>query len=145
MSQTGHCHCGELRYAVEGMPLSVHACHCTDCQAQSGSAFTLTMVLRGEQLRVAAGEVETRRYKLNGRDVDSHVCAACGSTVWLSSPAYPQILGLKAGTLDDTSRLKPVAHLWVSSAQPWVRLPPDAKVFQGQPTLEELMALNQGA
>ena len=28
----GHCLCGNVRYRVDREPLTVHACHCTECQ-----------------------------------------------------------------------------------------------------------------
>lgn len=34
------------------------------------------------------------------------------------APASPTI-NLRAGTLDDTGRIRPVAKIWMSSAQPW--------------------------
>jgi hypothetical protein len=36
---------------------------------------------------------------------------------------------IKAGTLDDVSDLKPTAHYWAKSAQPWFVMPPDAEIF----------------
>jgi hypothetical protein len=41
----------------------------------------------------------------------------------------PGALIIKAGTLDDGSWLKPNTHIWADSAQPWVRIEPDAKTF----------------
>ena len=38
---------------------------------------------------------------------------------------------VKAGTLDDTSGLHPVGHIWAASAQPWMRL--DGLVYDHQP------------
>jgi hypothetical protein len=41
--------------------------------------------------------------------------------------------GVRAGTLDDTFWLRPTAHFWTRSAQPWVVLPPDGQRFETQP------------
>jgi hypothetical protein len=40
---------------------------------------------------------------------------------------------VRAGTLDDTFWLRPTAHFWTRSAQPWVVLPPDGQRFETQP------------
>jgi hypothetical protein len=40
----GGCQCGRVRYRVEGEPLTLGICHCTECQRQSGSAFGMSMV-----------------------------------------------------------------------------------------------------
>ncbi|MGI9355136.1 MAG: GFA family protein, partial [Rhizobiaceae bacterium] len=48
---TGGCQCGKLRYRVTAQPATLYCCHCTECQAQSSSAF-------GMSLRVPSGAVE---------------------------------------------------------------------------------------
>ena len=40
---------------------------------------------------------------------------------------------MRAGTLDDTSWLRPTAHFWTRSAQPWVVLPEGGARFETQP------------
>jgi hypothetical protein len=63
-------------------------------------------------------------------------CPSCGCRIHhtLASHQAPW-LSLKAGTLDDTQQLKPVGHIWIRRAQPWVRrlLAPDALLFDEQP------------
>ena len=45
----------------------------------------------------------------------------------------PQATVVKPGTLDDTTWLAPVGHIWTRSAQPWVPIPPDTVNYEGQP------------
>lgn len=40
---------------------------------------------------------------------------------------------MRAGTLDDTSWLMPVAHVWTRSVQPWMRFSDEALVFATAP------------
>jgi hypothetical protein len=40
---TGGCVCGATCYRLTAEPLTLYACHCTDCQKRSGSAFGLSM------------------------------------------------------------------------------------------------------
>jgi hypothetical protein len=40
---------------------------------------------------------------------------------------------VRAGTLDDTSWLKPTAHIWTRSKQPWITLPEGDRCFETQP------------
>jgi hypothetical protein len=39
----------------------------------------------------------------------------------------------RAGTLDDTSWLRPTAHFWTRSKQPWITLPEGDQIFETQP------------
>jgi hypothetical protein len=40
---------------------------------------------------------------------------------------------VRGGTFDDTSWLRPTAHLWTRSAQPWIALPEGDRKFETQP------------
>jgi hypothetical protein len=37
---SGKCLCGQVQLTVQGEPLYVGICHCTDCRQETGSAFT---------------------------------------------------------------------------------------------------------
>lgn len=64
--------------------------------------------------------------------------------LWSETPTYPEFLLLRPGSLDDTSWLQPVAHVWTRSAQPWFRFAPGATTYDTQPAdLTELAALWQ--
>ena len=39
---TGRCFCEAVQYRITEEPLTFYACHCTDCQKRSGSAFGLS-------------------------------------------------------------------------------------------------------
>ena len=39
--RTGSCLCGAVRYTVQGEPVHVGRCHCTDCRKESGSTYTI--------------------------------------------------------------------------------------------------------
>ena len=121
--------------------MSVHACHCTDCQRLSGSAFGLSMVLKRSNLELTRGEVRVNEFSGSKNLMHRHHCEKCGVALWFSSPGYEGIIAVKPGTLDDTSGLQPIAHMWYRSAQRWLQLADDIPVYQEQPEFEELLAL----
>lgn len=123
----GGCLCGTLRYRVErGSELCVYCCHCRDCQRQSSSAFAICMVLPREAFALLQGEpAQSSRRADSGRAIQSFFCGHCGTRLYDTFPAFTGIMVLKAGTLDDTGWLTPVAQFWTSRKQPWVVLPAD--------------------
>jgi hypothetical protein len=121
--------------------MSVHACHCTDCQTLSGSAFGMSMVLNRSDVELTKGEVVINDFTASRNRMHRHHCAACGVAVWFSSPGYEGIIAIKPGTLDDTSSLRPIAHMWAKSAQKWLDLGDSLPVFEEQPTFDELLVL----
>jgi hypothetical protein len=141
----GSCVCGATHYKVTGVPLSVHACHCTDCQALSGSAFGLSMILNRDDIELVKGELGINKFSANHNQMHRHHCLECGTAIWFSSPEYSGIVALKPGTLNDTSALSPVAHVWYRSAQPWLDVGSALPVYQEQPPLSELLELTSKA
>ena len=134
LPQEGGCQCGGVRYALTVRPVMVAACHCTACQGHSASAFGLSVfVPRGGFTvnREALGYVT--RTADSGRDIGCYFCTGCGTRIYHEPAPDSELVNLKPGTLDDTSWLRPVAHLWTDSAQPWVTIDPDALNFPGQP------------
>jgi hypothetical protein len=135
----GGCVCGATRYRLTAEPLTLYACHCTDCQKRSGSAFGLSMWVRRDALELTQGEITRHRAALaDGRVSNARLCARCGTRLWSEPERHPELAVVRPGTLDDTSGLEPVAHIWTRSAQPWFRFPEGVATYDTQPpdTLE---------
>jgi hypothetical protein len=142
---TGRCLCGAVRYQVNDEPLVVYACHCTDCQKRSGSAFGLSMWVRRDAIEVIQGEAALHASRhSDGSPRVGRVCAQCGTRLWSEPGKHPGLAVMRPGTLDDTSSLQPAAHLWTRSAQPWVVFPAGAVRFDTQPEdFGQLIALGR--
>lgn len=137
----GGCECNNVRYQLTGEPLTCYTCHCTDCQTSSGSAFGLSMIVHSQDIEVTEGDLASNSLDQNGMKVQRHHCGRCGTALWFTADEYPGIMALKPGTLDDTTWFKPIAHLWVRSAQPWVTLDASTPQYEKQPEMSELMEL----
>ena len=46
--------------------------------------------------------------------------------------AYPEIINVRPGTLDDPSIARPIAQCWTRLAQPWA-IAPDIRAFDENP------------
>lgn len=131
---TGGCLCGKVRYAFEGDPLMCVTCHCKNCQRQAGSALSIIIGV-AEAAVTACGELTTYNdIGDSGRTVRRQFCGTCGSPVFTKVDRPEGMMFIKAGTLDDTSILKPTFHCYTKSKQDWVHLgdiPGFATVPQG--------------
>ena len=138
----GGCLCGAVRYRVTAEPLTVYACHCTDCQKRTGSAFGLSMIVPRESLVRERGEPVASHVEMpDGRVKTGKFCAACGGVLWGDPPKAPAISIVRPGTLDDASWVRPVAHIWTSSAQTGTVYEPDAVKFEKNAPPGELARL----
>ncbi len=132
---TGGCQCGNIRYEVVGTPKQLLACHCTDCQRQSGSAFGMTLVVNEADFRLTQGEPKTFASKSDtGRAKLGAFCPECGTRIYHKIEWRKGTVSVKPGTLDDTRWLKPDMHLWTSSKQTWVTIPEGVKAYEKQPS-----------
>ncbi|MDT7838563.1 GFA family protein [Aquabacterium sp. OR-4] len=126
----GGCLCGAVRYQADAQPMVVALCHCTHCQRQSGSAFSVNVGVPKGSLRFTAGATAVYQdMGSSGQPVYRHFCGRCGSPIFSDVVARPGMDWLKAGTLDDRSWVQPTLSLWCDSAQPWVSQPEGATRF----------------
>ena len=118
----GSCLCGKVTYRADGDPLFTAACHCTDCQKQTGTAFSVIVAVPTDAFHVEGDSLAsvTTIGSDHGQEVDRRFCRECGSPIVTLTPAAPGMAIVKAGTLDDTSWLDPTLHIWTESAQAWV-------------------------
>lgn len=117
---TGGCLCGAIRYEIAGFPLLLYTCSCTDCQSRSGSAFAVNMPVKASDFRVVRGQPKAWRHvSPSGVNVASWFCGDCGGPIYGERDGRPESVTARAGTLDDTSWVVPVAHFFMRSAQSW--------------------------
>jgi hypothetical protein len=124
----GGCSCRHIRYTLQGPPLFVHCCHCTWCQRETGSAFALNAMVEAERVLLTAGEVEVvDTPSASGKGQKIARCPRCHVAVWSNySGAGAAVRFVRVGTLDQAGRLPPDIHIFTSTKQPWVVLPPGA-------------------
>jgi hypothetical protein len=134
LPMTGGCSCGTIRYEITTFPLLLYTCNCTDCQTASGSAFALNMPVATKGFRITQGEPKGWHHlSPSGAEVTSWFCGDCGARIYGSRKSRPDSMNLRAGTLDDTSWLMPVAHMFRRSVQGWVKPADGAECFEENP------------
>ena len=140
---TGRCICGGVSYTLrDGFRFRPYACHCTDCQSRTGSAFSEHMLFAKQDLEIE-GELDSGSYvQPSGAISTVWGCARCKVRVFAENNSRPGFASLRCGTLDRSSELVLAAHLWVGSKQPWVTIPNGVPSLAEQPrTQTEWMEL----
>jgi len=144
MSQkNGRCQCGQVSYTLDGAPLMTYACHCSDCQKRTGSAFSEGMLVLESDLMLAGNLSTWTRTGSSGAAKTRHSCADCGNVMYGTADNMPGMLLLQPGTLDSPAEVKPQAHIWTRSAQSWLRIPPEVPQWETQP--EDMTEVLQAA
>jgi hypothetical protein len=144
IGKTGGCQCGSIRYQLSGEAKMLYACHCRDCQKQSSSAFGMSLIIARENLRLSKGGETLRSWDTRGDDGEvkrCYFCPDCGSRIYHGSERDDADISIKAGSLDDTGWLRPVAHIWLHSAQPWITIGTEGYAcFSREPTDQDELA-----
>lgn len=122
----GGCDCKAVRYRLETAPLFVHCCHCRWCQRETGASFALNALYEADRVTLLAGGPEPVDTPSNsGKGQKIWRCPSCRIAVWSNySGAGPHIHFVRVGTLDEPDHLPPDIHIFTTSKQPWVILPP---------------------
>ena len=131
----GGCACGAIRYQVSGEPLFQNHCQCRDCQRKSGTGHGsyLTFARTGVKLQGDAkhwdivadsGSVKTRSF-----------CSTCGSPVYVTYPANPDVFTVHAASLDNPKRFKPQAVTYSVRGYAWDSIDPALPKFDGMPSM----------
>lgn len=119
--RTGHCLCGAIRYRFDVPPHAVVLCHCDDCQRHSGGAFSVNVLVARDALTV---DGVPRSWQTigseNGHRRERQFCAECGTPIFTILAERPEVVIVKAGTLDDRSGLAPTAEVWWRRHQDWI-------------------------
>jgi hypothetical protein len=129
MDLEGGCTCGAVRYRMSGPPLIVHCCHCTWCQRETGSAFALNAYIEADRVTLVRGRPElVPTPSASGKGQKIARCPSCRVAVWSHYPgAGEAICFVRVGTLDKPGLLPPDIHIYTSTKQPWVVIPPGAR------------------
>lgn len=141
ISCEGGCTCGAVRYRVTSEPMIVHACHCHNCQKQTGGSNVINALIEADRVNLLSGEIEEQLVDTpSGRGQRIARCASCKVALWsnylINNQGEHQRF-LRVGTLDDPSLMPPDVHIYTASKVPWYVLPdevPAVELFYDQKT-----------
>lgn len=130
----GGCLCGGVRYRISGQILGTGACHCRDCQYICGGAPSYVLVVSKSSLEILKGETVKYESKADsGATRVRHFCPRCGTPLFAENRAFPSVVTIKAGSLDDPSVFQLATQFWVQSAPHWHYIDPEIPSFAKGP------------
>src|SRR5262245_42659401 len=111
----GGCLCGKVRYKAEADPVFTGVCNCKHCQEQAGTTFSIVVAIPTSAFS-STGQMKTfEDTGDSGKPVHRNFCPDCGSPITSVVDIMPGLTIIKAGTLDDSSWLKPAMEIYCDS------------------------------
>jgi len=124
MKIDGRCQCGYISFEGEADPDKTWACHCTDCQAGTGTAFRVNVHVPGASFRMLSGTptIFIKTTAESGTPRAQAFCPTCGSPIYSTSvgDGPKDSYTVRIGLLRQRSRFAPKKQNWFRSALPWV-------------------------
>lgn len=131
---TGGCACGAIRYGTDRAPIFQNHCQCRDCQKRSGTGHSSFLTFPGRAAMTITGEATTWRVRGESGNEKVHAfCPVCGTPVYLTFAAMPDLIAVHAASLDEPGRFEPQALTYGSRGQAWDAMDPALRSFARMP------------
>lgn len=104
----GGCHCGAVRFRIEGALDTVLVCHCRDCMKTGGNSMAATAVLN-HQIEITG---DALRWYGSSRKAERGFCSNCGATLFYRAFGGSST-SIAAGMLDDPTVLEFGGHIYL--------------------------------
>lgn len=128
---SGGCACGAIRYETRREPVFQNHCQCRDCQTRSGTGHGSYLSFSGRDGVKVTGEAREWGVVADSGNEKRHAfCPACGTPVYLTFAAMPDLVAVHAASLDDPGLFVPQAVTYGVRAQTWNTLDPALPVFE---------------
>lgn len=115
----GGCHCGAVRYSIEGEAITSALCHCADCRRHAGAPVVGWAMFPEASVSIIKGATTTYESSEHGR---RQFCPACGTGLFYrNSQVLPGIVDVQTATLDDPSLLPPHAQIQIAERIAWMK------------------------
>lgn len=117
---SGGCACGAIRYRAAHEPVFQNHCQCLDCQKRSGTGHGSYLTFADRQKVQISGEAAVWKIVADSGNEKSHAfCPHCGTPVYLTFSAMPDLITFHAASLDDPAVFRPQAVTYASRAHAW--------------------------
>lgn len=121
---TGSCLCGAVRFEISAALQPIQACHCGQCRKAQGSAFATNVPVATKDLRFICGEDRLTAYQ-STPGKERVFCATCGSPIMSRLTSKPEVVRIRAGSLDNPTGGKVGFHFYVASKADWWEITDD--------------------
>jgi hypothetical protein len=133
---TGGCACGAVRYDIAAEPVFQNHCQCVDCQHRSGTGHGSYLTFPSRADVKLTGKATHCEVVADSGNVKTHsFCPACGSPVYLTFAAMPDLFTVHAASLDNPGRFKPHAITYTARGHAWDRVDPALAAFEKMPPM----------
>lgn len=132
----GGCACGKVRYEISAEPVFMNHCQCRDCQHRSGTGHGSYITFADRSAVRLKGEATGWQVAGDSGNLKTHFfCPTCGSPVYLTFVAMPNLFTIHAASLDDPGRFQPQVITYRMRGHAWDQVDPALPAFDKMPPM----------
>ncbi|VVC77045.1 hypothetical protein AQUSIP_23720 [Aquicella siphonis] len=131
----GSCHCKAVRFEVNShTPYPFMRCYCSICRKTAGGGgYAINIMGQADSLKVIGKQYVKVYHAILGRTRENrpkrstgrrHFCQRCASCLWISDPAWPDLVHPFASAIDTPLPIPPErVHIMLDYAAGWCDIP----------------------
>lgn len=115
---TGSCLCGGVQYRIEGELEPIQVCHCKQCRKAQGTPFVTNIPVQASAFSITSGGELVREYESSPGKVRAF-CSTCGSPILSRRSSMPEVVRVRAGSLNEDLPVRPSFHIFAAHKANW--------------------------
>ena len=115
----GRCLCGAVHYECRADALMAGHCQCIDCRKSSGTGHSSHLAVPRSAVSIAGEVTIYDRAADSGHVVSRAFCSRCGAPIYSLNDAMPDLMFIRASSLDDLEVFKPQMVVYASRGASW--------------------------
>jgi hypothetical protein len=128
---TGGCLCGSVQYRINAAPVLTRTCWCRLCQYIGAGSATVNVGFPADSVTIEGALQDYVSVADSGNVMHRRFCPACGTHLFSAGEARPDLVIVRAGTLDDPELGRPEMTIWAAAAPGWACIDGDIPRFDG--------------
>ena len=127
----GGCHCGAVRYRVEGEAKTHARCHCTDCRRHARAPMAGWTRFPASACTITRGTPKLYASSEHGR---RYFCADRGTGLFYKNDSMlPGIVDIQRATFDAPGAVPARVHIQIADRIPWMKTAHELPMFERYP------------
>ena len=124
MKLSGHCHCGAVSYQVDGEPVRMARCHCNACRRTTGTGHSVQAFFHRQDVTISGETASYQSIADSGSKRTRDFCPICGSRLFTANERPPHLIGIAAGSFDNSDWFEPAVALYDNERPAWDAIDP---------------------
>lgn len=115
---TGSCLCGRIQFELSAELGPIDICYCQMCRKAQGGPLATNASIEASAFKLTQGAELLTTFESSPGE-QRLFCSRCGSPIYSRRTDRPQIVRIRAGTINESLNVRPTAHYYTASKCNW--------------------------